>query len=110
MSDAPKLGPFSMSPPAKPMPDAPAGGDIAILDAAGNIIAECFVWVNEAQTVDALAHARLIVAAPDLLDGADLVNAECRALSSTSAAHIGKLLRAIEVLNQARAKATRNAA
>lgn len=61
------FGPWRASAPAKPTPDAPAGGDIAILDAAGNIIAECFVWVNEAQTVDAAAHARLMRAAPDLL-------------------------------------------
>jgi len=68
MTAAHTFGPWRASAPAKPTPDAPAGGDIAILDAAGNIIAECFVWVNEAQTVDAAQHARLIVAAPDLLD------------------------------------------
>lgn len=59
--------PWTLSAPAKPTPDAPAGGDIAILDASGNIIAECFVWVNEAQTVDAASHARLMRASPDLL-------------------------------------------
>lgn len=105
MTAALTFGPWRASAPAKPTPDAPAGGDIAILDGAGNIIAECFVWVNEAQTVDAAAHARLFVGAPDLLAAAALVNAEHRALSSTSAAHIGRLLRAIEVLNHARAKA-----
>lgn len=68
MTAAHTFGPWSASAPAKPTPDAPTGGDIAILDAAGNIIAECFVWVNEAQTVDVASHARLIVGAPDLLD------------------------------------------
>lgn len=109
MTAAHTFGPWSASAPAKPTPDAPTGGDIAILDAAGNIIAECFLWVNEAQTLDVAAHARLIVGAPDLLKAADLVNAECRALSPTSAAHVGQLIRAIEMLNLARAKATAEA-
>lgn len=62
--------------------------------------------VSEAESI---ANARLVAAAPELLEAADLVNVECRALSPTSAAHIGKLIRAIEVLNRARAKATRSA-
>ena len=57
-----------MKGPSKPAPDAPEGGDYAIMDGGTNIIAEVFFRSCERVTNPALANGRLIAAAPDLLE------------------------------------------
>lgn len=54
------------------------------------------------------ADALALDHAAGLITAAERVNAAARALTPTSAAHVGKLLAAIEGLNQARARATRS--
>ncbi len=63
-------GPWMAHGPAKPTADAPEGGDYCIQDGGTNVIAETFYRVSEGAggTRNARANARLIAAAPDMLD------------------------------------------
>jgi hypothetical protein len=53
--------------PCRPTPDAPEGGDYAILDGDGQLVAECFYRSSPTHTHDAKGRAALFAAAPDLL-------------------------------------------
>lgn len=59
--------PWDFCGPAKPTADAPEGGDYAIQDGGTDIIAEVFYRTGPENTHNALANARLIAAAPDML-------------------------------------------
>jgi len=61
---------WSITGPSAPEPDTPEGGDYAIRDEAGKIIAEVYRRVDygDAGLRDARGNARLIAAAPDLLE------------------------------------------
>ena len=61
----PTPGPWMSSLPARPTPDAPEGGDCAILDSNGNIIAETFYRVGHGPggTRPAAVNAAYIAAA-----------------------------------------------
>lgn len=63
-------GPFTVKGPSRPTSDTPEGGDYAIFDSDGEIIAECFRRVNpHASGIrPARANAKLFAAAPDLLE------------------------------------------
>jgi hypothetical protein len=58
-------GPWQISGPSKP--DNVGGRDYAVLDEQTKIIAECYEKVGPSDTRPAYANARLIAAAPELL-------------------------------------------
>ncbi|TXH53687.1 MAG: hypothetical protein E6Q97_12650 [Desulfurellales bacterium] len=61
-------GPWEILGPGKPTSDAPEGGDFAITDSNKDIIAETFFRVSAVKSRPSEANARLIAAAPELLE------------------------------------------
>ena len=61
------LGSLTSFGPSFPTPDTPEGGDYAIRDAKGQIVAETFARSDYTVTQPAEAYARLFAASPDLL-------------------------------------------
>lgn len=64
-------GPLTIEGPTQRQLPNDLGGDYAILSPDGKIIAECFHVVDEETYADALANARLLAAAPDLLEACE---------------------------------------
>lgn len=83
-------GPLTIEGPTQRQLPNDLGGDYAILSPDGKIIAECFHVVDEETYADALANARLLAAAPDLLeaceDAAWLLRTDSHALKVALAA------------------------
>ncbi len=69
-------GPWRTSGPSKVVSAISDGGDYAILDADGEIIAEAIRQVGPSDFRPANANARLIAAAPDLLEALEAILAE----------------------------------
>lgn len=61
-------GPWTITGPGKYIPGFSDGGDYAIEDAAGQIIAEAIHQVDRSEFRPAEANARLIAAAPEMLE------------------------------------------
>lgn len=72
-------GPWMAHGPAKPTPDAPEGGDYCIQDGGTNVIGEAFYRVSAGVggTRNAKANARLMAAAPDMLETLEKINEWC---------------------------------
>jgi hypothetical protein len=70
-------GPFGARGPSAPTANTPEGGDYAITDAAGNIIAEVFHRSGEHTTHPARENALLFKAAPKMLATLRRVAARC---------------------------------
>lgn len=76
MAEQQALGPLTSWGPSFPTPDTPEGGDYAIRDAKGQIVAETFARSDYTVTQPAKAYAQLFAAAPDLLALARLIEHE----------------------------------
>lgn len=100
-------GPLTIQGPSQPSSDTPEGGDYAIRDTTGKIIAETFARVDygSAGLRPALDNARLFAAAPDLLEALILLREEMRLSGNAEAKDYG-WPKAIQATDAAIAKAT----
>lgn len=105
----PTPGPWTAKGPSKPVPDAPEGGDWAILDSKGEIIGEAFRHVSQGENGlrPAEQNARLMAAAYSMREALRLAKRLCdEALPKFNWGASALNANAIALLNEVPAKIT----